>query len=566
MTDPPTPAPPAATIIAIPSPENRAAVFPALTAAQLARVAAHGAERRTALGEVLVELGDTHVPFFVVTAGELEAVRLFGGTVTRVALHGPGNFTGEVSTLAGRRALVSVRATQPGAVIELDREGLLALVQTDAELSEIVLRAFVLRRVELVAQGLGDVVLVGSDHCSGTLRVREFLTRNGHPYAYIDLDRDEGVQELLDRFHVAAADVPIVICRGEIVLRNPTNQQIAGCLGFNDAIDQSLVRDLVVIGAGPSGLAAAVYGASEGLDVLVVEASSPGGQAGASSRIENYLGFPTGISGQELAGRAYTQAEKFGAKVAIPRRARRLACDRRPYVLELDDGPPVPARAVIIATGAEYRRLALDGLGRFEGAGVYYLATFMEARLCRDEEIVVVGGGNSAGQAAVFLAQTARRVHVLVRARGLADSMSRYLVRRLEGTPNITLHTRTEVVALEGDAHVERVRWRDGAKQAVETHDIRHVFVMTGAVPSTRWLAGCVALDEKGFVKTGTTLTPEDLAAAGWPLARPPHLLETSLPGVFAVGDVRSGSFKRVASAVGEGSIAVALVHQVLHE
>ncbi len=566
MTDLPTPAPPAATIIATPSPENREAVFPVLTAAQLARVAAHGTERRTVPGEVLVEVGDTHVPFFVVTAGELEAVRLFGGTVTRVALHGPGNFTGEVSTLAGRRALVSVRATQPGAVIELDREGLLALVQTDAELSEIVLRAFVLRRVELVAQGLGDVVLVGSDHCSGTLRVREFLTRNGHPYAYIDLDRDEGVQELLDRFHVAAADVPIVICRGEIVLRNPTNQQIAGCLGFNDAIDQSLVRDLVVIGAGPAGLAAAVYGASEGLDVLVVEASSPGGQAGASSRIENYLGFPTGISGQELAGRAYTQAEKFGAKVAIPRSARRLACDRRPYVLELDDGPPVPARAVIIATGAEYRRLALDGLGRFEGAGVYYLATFMEARLCRDEEIVVVGGGNSAGQAAVFLAQTARRVHVLVRARGLADSMSRYLVRRLEGSPNITLHTRTEIVALEGEAHVERVRWRDGATQAVESHDIRHVFVMTGAVPSTRWLAGCVALDEKGFIKTGTTLTPEDLAAAGWPLARPPHLLETSLPGVFAVGDVRSGSFKRVASAVGEGSIAVALVHQVLHE
>ncbi len=566
MTDPPTPAPPAATVIATPSPENREAMFPALTAAQLARVAAHGTERRTAPGEVLVEVGDSHVPFFVVTAGELEAVRLFGGTATRVALHGPGNFTGEVSTLAGRRALVSVRATQPGAVIELDREGLLALVQTDAELSEIVLRAFVLRRVELVAQGLGDVVLVGSDHCSGTLRVREFLTRNGHPYAYIDLDRDEGVQELLDRFHVAAADVPIVICRGEIVLRNPTNQQIAGCLGFNDAIDQSLVRDLVVIGAGPSGLAAAVYGASEGLDVLVVEASSPGGQAGASSRIENYLGFPTGISGQELAGRAYTQAEKFGAKVAIPRSARRLACDRRPYVLELDAGPPVPARAVIIATGAEYRRLALDDLGRFEGAGVYYLATFMEARLCRDEEIAVVGGGNSAGQAAVFLAQTARHVHVLVRARGLADSMSRYLVRRLEGTPNITLHTRTEIVALEGEAHVERVRWRDGAEQTVESHDIRHVFVMTGAVPSTRWLAGCVALDEKGFIKTGTTLTPEDLAAAGWPLARLPHLLETSLPGVFAVGDVRSGSFKRVASAVGEGSIAVALVHQVLHE
>jgi thioredoxin reductase (NADPH) len=578
MTDPATPAPPVEPIIfATPSPANRDAMFPALTAAQLTRVAAHGTERRMAPGEVLVEVGDTDVPFFAVSAGDLEVLRLFSGTVTRVALHGPGNFTGEVGTLAGRRSMTRLRAVQPGAVIELGRDGLLALVQTDAELSEIIMRAFILRRVELFAQGLGDVVLVGSEHCSGTLRVREFLIRNNHPYAYIDLDRDDGVQELLDHFHVGAADVPIVICRGDVVLRNPSNRQIAECLGFNDAIDQSQVRDLAIVGAGPGGLAAAVYGASEGLDVLVLDATSPGGQAAASSRIENYLGFPSGISGQELAARAYTQAEKFGAHVAVPRGARRLACDRRPYLVELDDGPPVPARAVIIATGAVYRRLGADEAGRFEGAGVYYGATGMEAQLCRGEEVVVVGGGNSAGQAAVFLAETSRHVHLLVRASGLADSMSRYLVRRIEGTPNITLHTRSEIVALEGAegtlegtlegrAHLERVRWRDGATQAIESHDIRHVFVMTGAVPSTKWLGGCIALDEKGFVKTGAALSLEDLAAAGWPMARAPHLLETSLPGVFAVGDVRSGSFKRVASAVGEGAIAVALVHQVLHE
>ena len=547
-------------------------MFPVLTAAQLARVAAHGTERRTTAGEVLVEVGDTDVPFFAVSAGELEVLRLFSGTVTRVALHGPGNFTGEVNTLAGRRSMTRLRAVQPGAVIELGHDGLLALVQTDAELSEIIMRAFILRRVELFAQGLGDVVLVGSEHCSGTLRVREFLIRNNHPYAYIDLDRDDGVEELLDHFHVDAADVPIVICRGEVVLRNPSNRQIAECLGFNDAIDQGQVRDLVIVGAGPGGLAAAVYGASEGLDVLVVDATSPGGQAAASSRIENYLGFPTGISGQELAARAYTQAEKFGAHVAVPRRARRLACDRRPYLVELDDGPPVPARVVIIATGAVYRRLGADEAGRFEGAGVYYGATGMEAQLCRGEEVVVVGGGNSAGQATVFLADTAKHVHLLVRATGLADSMSRYLVRRIEGMPNVTLHTRSEIVALEGTStpegqtHLERVRWRDGATQAIESHDIRHVFVMTGAVPSTKWLGGCLALDEKGFVKTGAALSAEDLAAAGWPMARAPHLLETSLPGVFAVGDVRSGSFKRVASAVGEGAIAVALVHQALHE
>ena len=302
-------------------------------------------------------------------------------------------------------------------MIELDREQLLALVQTDAELSEILMRAFILRRVELIARGLGDVVLIGSTHCAGTLRVKEFLTRNGHPYAYIDLDRDADAQELLDRFHVSAADVPVLICRGDAVLRNPSNQQIAECLGFNDAIDQTHVRDLVIVGAGPAGLAAAVYGASEGLDVLVLESNAPGGQAGSSSRIENYLGFPTGISGQELTGRAYAQAQKFGAQIMIAKGATELACDRQPYAVQIDDGARVPARAVIIATGAEYRKPALDNLSQFEGAGVYYGATPMEAQLCVGEEVVVVGGGNSAGQAAVFLAQTAKRVHMLVRAR-----------------------------------------------------------------------------------------------------------------------------------------------------
>ena len=344
-----------------------------------------------------------------------------------------------------------------------------------------------------------------------------------------------------------------------------TNRQIADCLGFNEGIDPSQIRDLVIIGAGPAGLAAAVYGASEGLDVLVLESSAPGGQAGASSKIENYLGFPTGISGQELAARAYTQAQKFGAQMMIAN-ARRLTCDRKPYALEIDDGSRAPARAVIIATGAEYRRLALPNLSQFEGAGVYYGATFMEAQLCVGEEVVVVGGGNSAGQAAVFLAQTARHVHVLVRSDGLAESMSRYLIRRIEDSPAIDLRTRTEITALEGNGHLERVRWQNHETGDVETRDIRHVFVMTGASPSTGWLDGCLTLDAKGFIKTGPDLSPEDLAAAQWPLARAPYLLETSLPGVFAVGDVRGGNIKRVASAVGEGSIAVAFVHQVLHE
>ena len=540
--------------------------FPMLTSAQIARIAVHGQVRHVQRGEVLMEAGEQTPRFFVVTAGHIAIVRPSGVTEELVVVLRPGQFTGEVTMLSGRRGLVRIRAGEAGAVVELERDYILALVQTDGELSEILLRAFILRRVELIAHGFGDVVLVGSRHSPGTLRIQAFLTRNGHPYASIDLDRDAGVQALLDQFQVTVDDVPVVICRGVVVLRNPTNGQIADCLGFNAAIDHTQVRDLVIVGAGPSGLSAAVYGASEGLDVLVLETNAPGGQAGSSSKIENYLGFPTGISGQELATRAYTQAQKFGAQLLIAQSATQLACDRKPYAVAIDHGPRVLARTVIIATGAEYRRLALENLAQFEGVGVYYGATFVEAQVCGGEEVIVVGGGNSAGQAAVFLAHTARRVHILIRSGGLAASMSRYLIQRIEETPGIVLRPHTVITALEGGDHLERVRWRDNQIGTSETHAIRHVFAMTGAVPNTRWLGGCVALDAQGFIKTGADLSPEDLAAARWPLARPPHLLETSLPGVFAVGDVRGGNIKRVASAVGEGSIAVAFVHQVLHE
>jgi thioredoxin reductase (NADPH) len=555
-----------ATTLPLTRPGRAEQMFPALTTAQIARVEHHGRVRDVVRGDILFDVGQTPVPFFVITKGRVEIARPAGTTDTVVTTHGPGEFTGEANMLSGRRTLVRARAIEDGAVVELDRDSLLSLVQTDSELGEIIMRAFILRRVELIANGLGDVVLVGSPHCAGTLRVKEFLTRNGHPHTTIDLDRDEGVQELLDRFHVSAADVPVLICRGEVVLRNPTNRQIAECLGFNDAINATKIRDLIIVGAGPSGLAAAVYGASEGLDVLVIETNAPGGQAGSSSKIENYLGFPTGVSGQDLAGRAYTQAQKFGAQIVIAKEARELTCARRPYAVQIDEDLHVPARTVIIATGAAYRRLDLDNLSQFEGSGVYYGATFIEAQLCRDSDVVVIGGGNSAGQAAVFLAQTARHVFMLVRARGLADTMSRYLIRRIEDNPAITLLTETEVVALEGAAGLERVQWRHRSTGDVATREIEHVFVMTGASPSTAWLDGCVALDAKGFIKTGPDLSPEDLAAAKWPLPRPPHLLETSLPGVFAVGDVRGGNIKRVASAVGEGSIAVAFVHRVLSE
>ena len=531
----------------------------------MSRIASHGHTRLMQRGEVLVKQGDRDVPFFVVVSGEVEIVRPPGDAETLVTVYGPGQFSGEVSYLSGRRALFQIRATKSGELIELDRQHMLALVQTDAELGEILMRAFILRRVELAAAGVGDVVLIGSMHSPDTLRLKEFLMRNGHPYSYIDLDRDHDVEKLLDGYHTAASEIPVMICRGEIVLRNPTNQQVADCLGFNEAVDKTQMRDLVIIGAGPSGLAAAVYGASEGLDVLVLETSLPGGQAGSSSRIENYLGFPTGISGQELAGRAYHQAQKFGAQVLIAK-GTRLACDHKPYAVEVENGARIPTRTIVIATGAEYRMLPLKNLSRFKGAGVYYAATFMEAQLCSGEEVIVVGGGNSAGQAAVFLAEMAKRVHMLIRSAGLAESMSRYLIRRIEQTPTIVLRPHTEIESLEGGDHLESISWRNNQTGQIEEHNIRHVFVMTGAAPNTHWLDGCLVLDAKGFIKTGPDLSPEDLSAAHWPLARQPYLLETSLPGVFAVGDVRGGSIKRVASAVGEGSIAISFVHQVLQE
>ena len=539
--------------------------FPELTPAQIDRVAAHGRARRIEAGEVLVAVGKLTPLFFVVSAGTIEAVQSTGNGEATIRVIRPGQFTGEVTMLSGRPAVVTLRVGEPGEVIEVERDDLLSLVQTDAELSEIFVRAFLLRRAQLVAAGIGDVLLVGSNHSSDTIRIKEFLTRNLHPYVFIDPDRDSGIQDLLDRFKFGIVDLPVLICRGNAVLRNPTNRAIADCLGFNEEIDQAHVRDVVIVGAGPAGLAAAVYAASEGLDVLVVESNSPGGQAGTSSRIENYLGFPSGISGQELTARAYTQVQKFGADLMIAESATRLDCTRKAYTIEIDNGPRVPARTVIIATGAEYRKLPLENIKQFEGTGVYYGATFIESQLCEGEEVVVVGGGNSAGQAAVFLAQTASKVHVLIRSRGLADTMSRYLIRRIEESPAIVLHACTELTALEGNGHLERVRWRKD-KDPDETHDIQHVFVMTGAAPSTQWLSGCLTLDERGFIKTGADLSRDELTAAKWPLARPPNLLETSRPGVFAVGDVRAGNIKRVASAVGEGSIAVSFVHQALQE
>ena len=542
------------------------AMFPALSAEQQERVLAHGKVRKVTLGESLLKPNKQVSKFFVVIDAKLEILRVADDAEEVFAVCGPGMFTGELNVLSGRRGLVHIRAAEAGELIEIEREALLAMVQTDSELSDIFLRAFILRRLELIARGIGDLVLIGSSHSLDTFRIKEFLTRNYQPYSYVDLERDADVQELLDRFNVAIKDLPVLICRGSVVLRNPTNEDIVSCLGFNETIDRAHVRDMVVVGAGPAGLAAAVYGASEGLDVLVVECNAPGGQAGASSKIENYLGFPTGISGQALAGNAYAQAQKFGAEMLIAKNAQGLSCERRPYALKIDGDEKVPGRTVVIATGAQYRKLPLENLSQFDGAGVYYGATHLESQLCGDEDVVVVGGGNSAGQAAVFLAQTAGHVYMVVRANSLAETMSRYLIRRIEETPKIELLTCTEIISLAGNDRLETVEWRNNNTGETTKRAVSGLFSMIGAVPNSEWLQGCVACDGAGFIKTGTDLSKEDLERAKWPLKRAPYLLETSLPGVFAVGDIRAGNVKRVASAVGEGSIAVSFVHQILAE
>ena len=545
--------------------DARTQAFPTLSATQIDRIRALGKVRRVEAGEILFEPGETTLPFFVLLSGAMEIVQPSLNGERTVATHGPGEFTGEMTMISGRRSLVRGRVTEPGDFVELGTEDLRSLVARDAELSEIFMRAFILRRLQLVDRGQGNIVLMGSRHSSNTLRLREFLTRNEHPFTYVDLDADKSSQELLDRFQVDASEIPVIVCSGGIVLRNPTIQKLADCLGLNISVDESQIRDLIIVGAGPAGLAAAVYGASEGLDVLTIEAGAPGGQAGSSSKIENYLGFPTGLSGQELAARAIAQTEKFGAKMMVAHGVVQLECARRPYKVVLDNGNRLAARAVVIATGAEYKRPPIANLEKFTGQGVYYGATFMEAQLCGDDDVIVVGGGNSAGQAAVFLAQTANKVHMLVRSSGLAQSMSRYLIQRIEENPGIELHYNTEVVALEGDAQLDSVTWRNRTSGETSVQDIRHVFIMAGASPRTEWLQGCVALDEKGFILTGRDLDDAN-GSVSWAHTRAPMMLETSLPGVFAVGDVRSGNVKRVASAVGEGSIVIHLVHRSLAE
>jgi thioredoxin reductase (NADPH) len=545
-------------------PGRQEQVFPRLTGGQIQRLATHGLVRRVVAGQILLDLGEPVHSLLVVLSGGIEVLRPGTEADALVFVHQAGSFTGELSTLRGTGSVVRLRVREDGDVLEIPEEKLRIILQTDAELSEIMMRAYILRRVGLIGSQTGDVVLIGAAHSGDTLRIQQFLTRNGYPFVNLDFGIDALARQLLDRFSLTAREIPIVLCRGELVLRNPSNEEMAACLGMNQSIDDDRTRDLIVVGAGVAGLAAAVYASSEGLDVLVLETGNPGGQAGSSSKIENYLGFPMGISGLALAARALIQARKFGAEIRTAFSATRLVGDRRPYTIEYAQGHSVRARSIVIATGAEYRRIGIGDAGRFHGAGIYHAATSTEARRCQDADVIVVGGGNSAGQAAAFLANSARRVHMLVRSKSLADSMSQYLLQRIEGSANISVHTLTEIVALEGRDFLERVTWRSAGAGNPETHDIGHVFLMTGAVPSSQWVRGCLALNETGFIRTGADLEGAADDVPAWSECYPPASFETNLPGIFAVGDVRFGSVKRVAAAVGEGSACIQQVHASL--
>ncbi len=525
-----------------------AETFPRLTDDQVRRVAAFGEVQDLPRGTVLFRRDDRGVDFFLVLAGHVEIYEDGpGGEPLVMTIHAERQFTGELDLFNDRAILVGGRMGEDGRVARLGRAPFRRMLAAEPDVADIIMRAFILRRQGFIQHGQAAVTVIGERWSAATLRIQRFLSRNGHPFSALDVDADPQAAVLLRERGVDAGGAPVVLCGPGRVLLDPTNHELGECLGFSEPVDPTMVYDLAVAGAGPGGLAAAVYAASEGLDTLVLESEAPGGQAGASSRIENYLGFPTGVSGQALAGRAQVQAQKFGARIAVPRTIRRIRAGERPYVLELDDGDRIRARAVVVATGARYR--TLDGvadLERFEGSGIHYAATAVEGALCENEEVVVVGGGNSAGQAAVFLSRLASHVHVLIRGDGLAASMSDYLVGRIEAAPDrITLHRRSEIVALAGDRHLEEVAWMDRTTGETVTRPATNVFLMLGALPNTEWLDGAVDLDERGFVLTG----------AGF---------ETSRPGVFAVGDVRAGSIKRVASAVGEGSVVISSVHTAL--
>jgi len=532
-----------------------AQMFPTLEPAEIERVRRFGEVRSYRTGDALAKTGDIGLGLFVILAGKVDITRRGdAGRREHIVTHGPGSFMGELAQLSGRPALVDATALEPVQALIISSERLRALMVAEAELGERIMRALILRRVGLLETGAGGPVIVGRPENSDVLRIKGFLTRNGNPHLQLDPETDAEARALIERFHIDPGQLPIVLCPGGQLLRNPSEIELARCIGLIGPIDPNRVYDVAIVCAGPAGLAAAVYAASEGLSVLVLDCRSFGGQAGASARIENYLGFPTGITGLALMARAYNQAMKFGAEMAIPSEALSVQAGADTsdgiFDLKLSDDERVRTRAVVIASGARYRRLQVEGLEAFEGSTVHYWASPLEAKLCAGQEVALVGAGNSAGQATVFLASHAAKVWLLIRGEDLGASMSRYLVDRIKGLPNVELVTQAEVTSLEGrDGHLEAIRWRDRNSGTEVRRSVGHLFLFIGADPNSDWLRGSgTTTDDKGFILTGAA------ASSGEPLG-------TSQLGIFAIGDVRSGSIKRVAAAVGEGAQVAAALH-----
>lgn len=533
------------------------AACPKLDEEQIATLAKIAASRQFKAGETLLAAGEQELKFFVVKNGEVEVREHCSGAVVTVL--GPRQFTGEVDLLAGRPSAVSVIAKTDCDTYEVSADALKKIIREMPRLSDLLLRAFLMRRELIEELGLAAVRVIGSRHSKDTHRIREFLAKNKIPFNWIDLENDPQVDALLKNFKTEPNETPLVICGENRILRNPSNGELADCLGVRKPIEHT-IYDLIIVGAGPAGLAAAVYGASEGLQTLLLDRMGPGGQASSSSKIENYMGFPTGLSGSDLAERAVVQAEKFGATLSIPDDVTGLGSDGGYHEVMLDGKEKLATKCVLISSGAAYRKLNVKNNDRFEGTGVYYAATRVEAPFCKHAQVVVVGGGNSAGQAAVFLSDTAKKVFVVIRGDDLSKNMSHYLVCRIHETPNIEVRKRTEVSGMEGHKWLETVCLTNRETGQTEKLSCPAVFVFIGAVPHTKWLPPRIKLDNNGFVQTG----PQVAESGAWPLQRQPFLLETTVPGVFAAGDVRQGSIKRVAAAVGEGSMAVQFVHQFL--
>lgn len=543
---------------------DRYGAYPRLSSAQIDALADRGQRRQTQAGDILFHEGDPTYDFFVVLAGTVALIEGYGtGTEREISVHGPGRFLGELSLLAGQPALLSAVVGEPGEVLSIPVDDVRALVAHDPTLGDLILRAFMIRRSLLIEMGAG-IRIIGSRYSTDARRLRDFAARNRLPYRWIDVEQDPAAETLLRQLGVTPQETPVVIWRGQEVLRNPGNDELARVIGLAEPSVAGSDYDVVVVGAGPAGLAAGVYAASEGLSVVVLDAVAAGGQAATSSRIENYLGFPGGISGAELAERATLQARKFGARITVPASVTALDAHDGFHLIRLADGTEIATRTVLITTGARYRKLRVPRLAELEGTSVYYAATAAEAQLCRGDEVAVVGGGNSAGQATVFLAGHVAHAHLLIMHEDLSRDMSRYLADRITALPNVTVHTSTEVCELAGHDQLEEVVVVDMKTEHSRRIPATALFVFIGAVPCTTWLDKQIAVDDHGFVLTGPEVPAEAVTDLRQGTPRQPYLLETSRLGVFAAGDVRSGSIKRVASAVGEGAMAIRFVHEHL--